>query len=184
MRSKSIIFARLIPTCNQYLITLLLCLLLCATMAYAADQSIEFAFAPSPQALQLVERSIQKSEQNIEVAAYSFTSYRIAGTLIEAQKRGVSVRVLLDKGQSRKDYRIIKRLQKAGIPIRTNHRYAMMHDKYMIIDGKTVETGSFNFTQNAERHTAENVVVIENNEAIAAGYIKDWQRLWNEGSGI
>ena len=158
--------------------------MLCVSQAYAADQSIEFAFAPSPQAVQLVQHTIGGAEKNIEVAAYSFTSYRIAGSLIEAQKSGVSVRVLLDKGQSKKDYRIIKRLQKAGIPVRTNHHYAMMHNKYMVIDGKTVETGSFNFTQNAERHTAENVIVIENNEAIATGYIKNWQRLWDEGNGI
>ena len=38
-------------------------------------------------------------------------------------------------------------MRDAGIPIRINSYYAIMHDKYMVIDGKTVETGSFNYTR-------------------------------------
>jgi len=56
-----------------------------------------------------------------------------------------------------------------------------MHDKYLIIDGKTVETGSFNYTASAERRNAENVVVIRNNKKLAGQYIENWRQLWNEG---
>ena len=56
-----------------------------------------------------------------------------------------------------------------------------MHDKYIIIDGKTIETGSFNYTQNAELHNAENVIVINNNKKLAKSYMQDWQKLWDEG---
>ena len=72
-------------------------------------------------------------------------------------------------------------MRAAGIPIRINSHYAIMHDKYLIIDAKTIETGSFNYTQNAEHYNAENVVVIKNNKTLAQKYQENWEKLWSEG---
>lgn len=130
----------------------------------------------------MIQRTIGKAEQSIDVAAYSFTSYKIADALIEAHQRGVDVHVLLDKGQGKRHYRAIEEMQDAGIPIRINSHYAIMHDKYIIIDGKTVETGSFNYTASAERRNAENVIVIKNNKKLAHEYMENWQKLWDEGT--
>ena len=160
-------------------ITILSCLLLAPPAL--ARQSTQSAFSPSPQAIRLVQRTISKAEQSVDVAAYSFTSYKIADALIAAHNRGVAVRILLDKGQGKRHYKAIEDLQAAGIPIRINHHYAIMHNKYIIIDSKTVETGSFNYTQNAELHNAENVIVIKNNKKLAKSYMQDWQKLWDEG---
>ena len=44
-----------------------------------------------------------------------------------------------------------------------------MHDKFMIIDAATLETGSFNFTRAAEYENAENVLVIRG-PAMVGGY--------------
>jgi len=148
----------------------------------SARQSTQAAFSPSPEAVKLIQRTIGKAEQSIDVAAYSFTSYKIADALIEAHQRGVDVHVLLDKGQGKRHYRAIEEMQDAGIPIRINSHYAIMHDKYIIIDGKTVETGSFNYTASAERRNAENVIVIKNNKKLAHEYMENWQKLWDEGT--
>lgn len=145
-----------------------------------ARSSTQAAFSPSPQAIKLVERTIRHAEHSVDVAAYSFSSQKIANALIEAHKRGVVVRVVLDKSHAKRRYPAVTSLHDAGIPLRINRRYAIMHDKYIIIDGKTVETGSFNYTTNAERHNAENVVVIKNNKTLAKRYIENWQKLWDE----
>jgi phosphatidylserine/phosphatidylglycerophosphate/cardiolipin synthase-like enzyme len=55
-----------------------------------------------------------------------------------------------------------------------------MHNKYIVIDGRTIQTGSFNYTANAEKRNAENVMVIRNNPALAEKYLKNWQALWDE----
>jgi phosphatidylserine/phosphatidylglycerophosphate/cardiolipin synthase-like enzyme len=34
------------------------------------------------------------------------------------------------------------------------YRYAIMHDKFVVVDGETVETGLFNSTIAAEKHNA------------------------------
>jgi len=44
----------------------------------------------------------------------------------------------------------------------------------MIIDGKTVITGSFNFTKAAEEKNAENLLVIYD-KTLALKYLKNWQ---------
>jgi len=159
----------------------LFCVTLSCSLGASADQSPEVAFSPSPRAIELVERTINQAKQSIQVAAYSFTSYDIADALIEAQRRGVDVRVLLDMGQGKRHYKVIDSMRGVGIGIRINRHYAIMHNKYIITDGKTVETGSFNYTASANLHNAENVIVINDNEKLANEYMENWQKLWSEG---
>lgn len=163
------------------IVALSFCITLSCPPESHARESTQTAFSPSPEAVKLIQRTISKAEHSIDVAAYSFTSYKIADALIDAHQRGVDVRVLLDKGQGKRHYRAIEDMQAAGIPIRINRHYAIMHDKYIIIDGKTLETGSFNYTANAEKRNAENVIVIKNNKTLAAAYFQNWENLWDEG---
>ena len=71
-------------------------------------------------------------------------------------------------------------LKSAGIPIRLDERYAIHHHKFMVIDGVTLETGSFNYTTAAVKHNAENALVLWNVPQIAQVYAKEWERLWEE----
>lgn len=77
-------------------VVLLSCITLLCSLDAHARQSTQAAFSPSPEAVKLGERTICKAEQTIDVAAYYFTSRKIADALIAAHKRGVEVRVLLD----------------------------------------------------------------------------------------
>ncbi len=164
---------------NKIIKTLICITLLCSPQAYA-KQSTQSAFSPSPQAIKLVQNTIGKAEKTIEVAAYSFASGKVSDALIEAHNNGVVVRVVLDKTHAKRRYPAVLEMLDAGIEIRINRKYAIMHNKYMIIDGKTIETGSFNYSTNAEKKNAENVIVINNNKPLAKKYMKDWQRLWDE----
>ncbi len=163
-------------------IIFLSCFLLCSYLPQAqAQQSVQTAFSPSPDAVILIQDTIGHAKKSIDLAGYSFTSYKIADALIDAQRRGVKVRVLLDKGQRKRHYRAIEEMQDAGIPIRFNSHYAIMHDKYLVIDDKTVETGSFNYTASAEKRNAENVLVVQDAPALAKQYLENWEKLWDEG---
>jgi phosphatidylserine/phosphatidylglycerophosphate/cardiolipin synthase-like enzyme len=54
-----------------------------------------------------------------------------------------------------------------------------MHDKFIVVFGETVETGSFNYTAAAESKNAENVIVLH--DAVGAQqYGQEWERLWGE----
>jgi len=142
--------------------------------------TVEVAFSPDMGATDLVVKAIGEARKAIRVAAYSFTSKPIAQALLDAHKRGIDVEVVVDKSQAREKYSSAVFLADVGIPTRIDYRYAIMHSKFMIIDGANVETGSFNYTTAAETKNAENVMVIRNDPALARQYEADWEGLWNE----
>ena len=145
--------------------------------------AVEAAFSPRGGSLALILRTIGEAKNTIRVAAYTFTSQPVAEALLAAHKRGVDVRLVADaKGNQR--YTAARFLANAGIPVRLNGRYPIHHNKFMVIDGKILETGSFNYSAQAANKNAENVLVLRNAPQIAAQYEKEWQRLWDEAQAL
>jgi phosphatidylserine/phosphatidylglycerophosphate/cardiolipin synthase-like enzyme len=163
---------------------ILLCLLAALLPATAFASTSEVAFSPNAGATELVVQTINSAQTSIRVAAYGFTSKPIIGALILAHQRGVDVEIVLDKSNAEARYPEGRSLVEQGIPVRLDYRYAIMHDKFVVIDGKTVETGSFNLTAAAEHSNAENVIVLHDYPDIAARYTVEWQRLWDESQPI
>jgi len=56
--------------------------------------------------------------------------------------------------------------------------------KVIIVDGRTVEQGSFNYTRAAEESNAENVLVRSNNAKLAEVYLRDWRRHWDHSEAV
>lgn len=155
--------------------------LLMAPPSSWARQYTQTAFAPSPKTTALITRNIGQAEKTIRIAAYSFTSQPIADALIKAHQKGVDVKAVVDKTQANpRTHSIVSRLVHAGILVRVDRKHSIMHNKYIVIDNHTIQTGSFNYTANAEKRNAENVMVIRNNPALAEKYLKNWQKLWDE----
>ena len=116
--------------------------------------------------------------------SYSFTSPEVVRALVDAHHRGVDVKIVLDEKGNRNNASVaaMNLVAGAGIPLRTNGRYAIMHDKVIIVDGHTVETGSFNYTRAGARKNSENVLVIREMAEIASRYLDHWQSRWDTGT--
>ena len=143
---------------------------------------IETAFSPEGGAEKLVLKVIDNSERRLKVAAYSFTSANVVSALIRAKRRGVKVEVLVDeKGNKAKaNLAAMNLLVNAEIPVKTVSRFSIHHDKYIIADGVTVQTGSFNYSAAAAKSNSENVIVIWNQATVASDYEKHWYSRWAE----
>jgi phosphatidylserine/phosphatidylglycerophosphate/cardiolipin synthase-like enzyme len=144
------------------------------------DPQIQVHFSPNEGSTEAVVAVIAGAEKSIHVAGYGFTSKPIAEALVAAEKRGVEVRLVLDKSNVSARFSEAGEVAASGIPVRIDYRYAIMHDKFVVVDGVTVETGSFNFTSAAERSNAENVLVLHGSPEVAAKYEENWLRMWNE----
>jgi phosphatidylserine/phosphatidylglycerophosphate/cardiolipin synthase-like enzyme len=107
----------------------------------------------------------------------------LASALIQAARRGVDVRVVVDKSNATARYTVATYLANQGISVRVDYRYAIMHDKFIVVDGDTVEEGSFNYTAAAESRNAENVLVLRDGNT-AAQYAREWARLWAESEAM
>lgn len=148
--------------------------------APAQAQGYEAGFSPGGSALATVLHAIASAKVSIRVACYEFTSRDIAEALEAAAHRGVRVRIVADRKASESRYSQIRVLRLAGIPVRLDGRYAIMHDKFMVIDSDAVETGSFNYTDAAVQRNAENALWEWGVRDKAALYAAEWQRLWDE----
>jgi phosphatidylserine/phosphatidylglycerophosphate/cardiolipin synthase-like enzyme len=147
----------------------------------ASQVSFEAGFSPGGTSLEIILKAINNAEESIFVAAYSFTSKPIATALLEACKRGVAVRVVADSKANKVKYSAATFLANHGVPVRLNSRYAIFHHKFMIIDSRHLETGSFNYSAAAANRNAENVLLLREVPELAALYAREWDRLWAEG---
>ncbi len=146
----------------------------------AAKGTIEVAFSPNNGATQTIIKAIAEAKQSILVSAYSFTSKDIANALVTAKNRGVAVKIILDKSQVGRKYSSSTFFANQGFLLRIDVKHAIYHDKVMIIDDKTVVTGSFNFTKAAEAKNAENVLILRDNPELAKLYADDWWANWQQ----
>ncbi|GAB3542355.1 phospholipase D family protein [Noviherbaspirillum agri] len=147
---------------------------------------IEAGFSPNGSAERLILKVINTSQKSIRLGAYSFTSPLIVRALVDAKRRGVDVRVVVDdKGtQSKAGTAALNLLAGAGIPARRNGEYAIHHDKYIVSDGLHVQTGSYNYSQAAAKSNSENVIVVWHNAELAAAYLRHWQSRFDEGTAF
>ena len=152
----------------------------------SATGTIDVAFSPHGGITTMIVDEISKAKQSIQIQAYSFTSQPIMKALTDAKKRGVDVRIIIDKsniegtdsrGQHEKE--LLNSLMDSGIAMKVDSEFQIAHSKVMIIDSQDVITGSFNFTASAENNNAENCLVLHSNKALAAEYIKNWQWRWD-----
>ncbi|MGV3346419.1 phospholipase D family protein [Enterobacteriaceae bacterium LUAb1] len=145
---------------------------------------VQIAFSPNGDALNIIINEINEARNSIKVAAYAFTSEPISQALIKAKKRGVKVQLVADKKANSKKYTAVTFLANQGVPVRLNDRYAIMHNKFMIFDDKTLQTGSFNYSKAAQKSNAENVIIIKNNQEIAKKYTVNFEKLWSESKSL
>ena len=136
-----------------------LALLLLAALASGCQSKtgplppIEIYFSPKGGAADAVVRALDGAKETVFVQAYSFTNKAIAEALIHAHQRGVVIHAILDKSVVKDRYSEADFVANSGIPVLIDSQHPIAHNKIMIIDGETVITGSFNFTNQAEDTT-------------------------------
>jgi phosphatidylserine/phosphatidylglycerophosphate/cardiolipin synthase-like enzyme len=137
------------------------------------NASYDACFTPNGGCDKKIIRTINRAKKQVLVQAYSFTSTPIADALVDAHKHGIDVEVLLDKSQLKGKGSVLPYLKKQNIETKIDCKPAIAHNKVMIIDGETVITGSYNFTESAEHKNAENLLIIRDKN-LAEKYKNNW----------
>lgn len=158
--------------------------LLTLPVIHGAEASITAGFSPGGSALDLILQFTGSARHSADVAAYDFTSRPVAQALSAAVARGVKVRLVADEKKSRDRWSLVSQLACAGVDVRLNGMYSIMHNKFIVADASAVETGSFNYTSSAEKRNAENALVITGEPETARQYQTEFNRLWNESSPV
>ena len=143
---------------------LLLALSLCACSTTAVESPSAPAQAPPIVALfsptsvtgeSIRDETIRRIDQtahSLDLAMYSFNEPTLTEALIRAKARSVSMRVILDALQAGSSTSQADELRKAGVTVKLMRGIkgnGIMHHKVALYDGAVVQTGSFNWTDNA-----------------------------------
>jgi phosphatidylserine/phosphatidylglycerophosphate/cardiolipin synthase-like enzyme len=131
-------------TFRQLAVSGLVCLSLSCIQPAAAAPFVQVGFSPEGSVLPLVLKTIESAQHEIRLMGYSFTSPEVVSALVRAKRQGVDVKIVLDEkgNRSKTSQAAMNFVVNAGIPLRTNGRYTIMHDKVIIVDNHTVEVGS------------------------------------------
>ncbi|MBI4387091.1 MAG: DUF1669 domain-containing protein, partial [Elusimicrobia bacterium] len=128
-----------------------------------------FFFSPGGSGEDWIVKAIEAARESIDVSAFMLDSTRIARALAAARARRVRVRVILDRSQFESEghdlvktygewlaYHGIAVSLRAGPDPDGPKMFQKNHNKFMVIDGAVVETGSINWTKNASLMNFEN----------------------------
>lgn len=139
-------------------------------------------FSPNGGCCNAIASEIEKASRDIAVCTYYFTEDRLSDSLIKAKHRGIAIRIVLDKSQTSSKYSETNKFGKEGIEARIDSTHHIMHNKYCIIDSSTVITGSYNWTDSAEKENAENLIIIKGSPELAAKYLADFEKHWEHST--
>lgn len=151
-------------------------LALVASWASLADaQQVDVYFSPRGNVAAAIIAEIDNAATSVDVAAYQLSYLPLINALARASLRGVAVRVIVDDGLESNTPANLAAFAGSRVLLLADGREKIMHNKYAVIDRRTVVTGSFNWTNNAERYNAENLVIIRDPKT-AARFAADFQK--------
>ena len=132
---------------------------------------------------QVLLRMIQQAQNTLDGSFYDIGDHGFVDALIDAKRRGVQVRIItdnkamMDKETGTRIRDTIVKLQQAGIPLIDDQRSGIMHNKFMIVDGNAVWTGSTNSTSTSLYNHNNNAIVVRNRQ-IAENYQYEFDRMF------
>jgi phosphatidylserine/phosphatidylglycerophosphate/cardiolipin synthase-like enzyme len=141
---------------------------------------IQVLFSAEDHAINNLIALINDAQTSIRFLAFSFTDYPLTQAMIDRAKAGVDLKGIYETWGSSSAGSELKTFVCAGMMVRRDDNdRVILHDKVIIVDNTIVATGSFNYSSNADDANEENLVIVDNPE-IAALYLQEFDRLWNQ----
>ncbi|MBI1742643.1 DUF1669 domain-containing protein [Candidatus Acetothermia bacterium] len=122
---------------------------------------------------------IDTAAKSIDAAVYVVSDPDIGRHLAEATHRNVTVRIVMDNNYIGQCYALANTPDSRGITFRKNKVGKEMHDKFAIFDGNSIITGSYNWSESADKDNFENIVVTNDFEVVRK-YEDVFNRLWTD----
>ena len=157
-------------------------LLLSPALGETQGQIIGVWFSPKGGCTEAIVQQIDAAKEEVLVQAYNFTSQLIADALLRAHVRGVSVQAICDRTAAGQRGCVARDLEKAGIGVRIDAAHPIAHNKVIVLDDAVFITGSFNFSDRAERN-AENLLILRDAD-LADRYHRNWQTHWDHSTNL
>jgi phosphatidylserine/phosphatidylglycerophosphate/cardiolipin synthase-like enzyme len=149
----------------------------------AGAGTIEALFAPDEPVASRVIREIRAARTSIHFLAFSFTSGAIASAMLDRLPDGLALFGVLEGTQARSNSGAqFGALAAGGATVHLDANPRNMHHKVIILDGRIVIAGSYNFTASAENKNDEDLLILDNPE-LAAAFEAEFRRIFDRAAG-
>ena len=141
----------------------------------------EAFFSPGDSCRKKILSLFHAARKSVDICVFTITDNQLTREIIASHSRGLKIRVITDDETSLDLGSDIHRIREAGIPVLFDDDKQHMHNKFSIFDGKTVCTGSYNWTRKAATHNIENILVAHD-PAICKAFTGEFESLWKSFS--
>jgi len=125
--------------------------------------------------------AMSSAKERIWLEMYLFTSTEIADKLVEMKKKGIDVKVLLEKRvEGGANMKMCDYLERGGVDVRwaSATEFQLTHSKLIIVDGRAF-VGSINLSPSALKKNREIDVLIADEKIVRELtdiFISDWEK--------
>ncbi len=141
---------------------------------YAHTRFGDFYASPFVDLEKIVSDAISSAKERIDMAIFAFTDMNVLSLLKYMTYKGVKVRIIADDWCKDNESFMDFPTDQFELKVLKN-----LHHKFMIIDGKTLITGSANVTESGFHRNFE-VIYITKDEDIVRSYVEYFEKLWNQ----
>ena len=172
---------------KEDLIMLMRSLCLCSFIIFFVSNILfaktEVLFSPRGAIKDAIIKNINSSEKSIDIAVLIFTAGEIAEALYEAKERGVKIRIIIDRKQEKKRYPVLEFLKEKDFDLRflKGNIGGFMNHTFAIFDVERLVTGSYNWTEYAEKFNYENALFIDEPDTIKS-FQEEFESLYGKSS--
>jgi phosphatidylserine/phosphatidylglycerophosphate/cardiolipin synthase-like enzyme len=139
--------------------------------------NVEVYFSPEDGVAKHVLQRLAAAKQSIHFMTFSYTSSAIADAMVAQAQAGMPVHGVFERQNAGGTGSAFGRLRQGGVDVLEDGNCYILHHKVIIVDARTVITGSYNFTNSAERDNDENLMIVDDPK-LARAYLDEFDRVY------
>ena len=126
-----------------------------------------------------VVKFINSATSSVDIAIYNINRQVIVSALVAKKQSGVPVRMVTEADYYNKStYKpFYDQLENAGITVVPDIGTALMHDKFIVVDGQKVLTGSYNYTD-SQTTKDKNMIIEIASSPLASYYLQEFNQMF------
>jgi phosphatidylserine/phosphatidylglycerophosphate/cardiolipin synthase-like enzyme len=125
------------------------------------DANVEVYFSPEDGVAKYVVQRLKNAKTSIRFMAFSYTSDDTANAMIAQAEAGLVVQGVFERQNAGGSGADFGRLKQGGMDVLEDGNCYILYHKVIVIDERTVITGSYNFTSSAEKDNDENLLIVD-----------------------
>ncbi len=141
---------------------------------YVDGALVQNYFGPEDKVMEKVISAVSEANSSIHFMVFSFTADDLGQEMINQGENQVVVEGIFESLGADTQYSECGTLLNKGYDIRLDGNPKTFHHKVIIIDGKIVIFGSFNFSANADESNDENILIVHD-VTLAQKYEREYQ---------